>query len=170
MTRLIAGASSALRLAAMVVLMATTVMITLDVASRYLLNSPVPGVLELVSDFAMPLMVFLTAAHCFQTGGLIRIDLLKGRLPIWLERAMNMLAFAISAVIVFLMAFSAARRALRNHALGSMQVGHFEYPTWPIYAVVFAGLALMTLAILTEFRAARDRNYEMPRATQEEVM
>lgn len=155
--------------AAMLILVATTVLITADVAGRYLFDRPIPGVLELVSDFAMPLMVFLTAAHCYRNGGLINVDIVTRRLRGSALQAVNLTARVVSVAIVAVMAYSAGLRTFQTYHRGNAYVGVFEYKLWPTHGLIFLGIALLVLAMILDMFASRARNFESPRASAAET-
>jgi TRAP-type C4-dicarboxylate transport system permease small subunit len=156
--------------AAMLILLLTTIVVTGDVAGRYLFNQPIPGVLELVSDFAMPLIVFLTAAHCYRSGGLINIDLILGRLTGHTQAAANLITRLISVMTVAVMAYSVGLRTVQTFQRGNTQVGVFEYKLWPTHSLIFLGILMLVVAMLVDLFASRSRNFELPRGSQEEVM
>lgn len=150
---------------AITLLIAMTLLISIDVVGRYVFDRPLPGTLELVSNFAMPLMIFLTAAHCYRSGGLINIDLVPGRLKGRARTAVNFVAMGFTTLIAVVLTYSAGRHAFLAFEQGSIQSGHFEYKAWPIYAVIFLGLALMTAAVLSDlFNPSND--FQQPRALQ----
>lgn len=161
---------SLLWVAAMLILMAMAILINADVAGRYLFNHPIPGVLELVSDFAMPLIVFLTAAHCYRSGRLINIDLLLDRLEGARASAANLVVRLVSLAIVGIIAYSTGARALHTFARGNTQVGVFEYKLWPTHTLIFLGILVLVTVMVVDLFATRARNFRMPRGAQDETM
>lgn len=118
-----------------------------DIASRGLLNHPLPGVAEIVS-LSIVALVFLQLAHTLRIGRMAKVDLFmemlarrSPRLAATCLLVANLLGIATFAAIlygstpIFLQSFS-------NGEYVGVQ-GTFTAPTWPAKLAIVVGSALM---------------------------
>lgn len=143
---------------AMLVLVAVTLSVCLEVVTRYGFNRPLVWVVE-YTEYGLLYITFLAAAWNLREGGHVRIELLYERLS---ERAQALcdvsgafLGLAVSLVLAifgFLATQSAFARGLYRSSL-------LETPLWIVMAVVPLGGFLLTVRYLRVFagHAARLR-------------
>jgi len=128
---------------------------TLDAALRYLFNHPLPGGVEITGDYAVPLIIFLSATHAYRGGAFVRITLLVGRLPAGAQLVANYIAQGLSAAIGLLLTVATLEQVWRAYEERNTSNGTFEYPLWPAYALALIGLALMTAFLVMDLRRVR---------------
>jgi len=135
-----------------------------DVAGRYLFNKPIPGTLELVTYWWMPLIVFLSLGWAQQRGEHITVTLLTERLsPTW-RRIVETAGDAISLIVVAILAWYALEGATKGLAVGKASTGLVPVPIWPLEFVAALGL----VGYLLQLVAAVYRRYSKYRAPEAE--
>lgn len=146
--------------------LAIVLLISYDVAMRYLFNEPQIFVDE-VASFLEVLVVFGGAAYTFRAGGHVRVDLLTGRLPpparAWL-RAFTLTLGVVFLSIVIWVTTQSAVTAWRYGRVSTVML----YPLWLPMGVIPAGLVLLGVTMLV----ALGRQVKVlagPRAGRDEV-
>ena len=123
---------------------------SVDALSRYFLRRPVQGAVEIITDYALPMMVFLAAAHAYRHGGFIRVTVIRAIVPASVARMMDVLAQALTGMIALLFTYAAGIQAIAAYRDGALSNGVYEYTLWPAYWIVFVGLALMSVYVLAD--------------------
>lgn len=146
--------------------LAIVLLISYDVAMRYLFNEPQIFVDE-VASFLEVLVVFGGAAYTFRAGGHVRVDLLTGRLSpptrAWL-RAFTLTLGVVFLSIVIWVTTQSAVTAWRYGRVSTVML----YPLWLPMGVIPAGLVLLGVTMLV----ALGRQVKVlagPRAGRDEV-
>lgn len=132
------------------VLAALMVLITLNALIRFLPNSGgIPGALE-ITEFLMPMAVFLGLAHAQREKSHVQVPLLKQRLPerqqIWLDIVIYLLGTAVLATCVW-QSWIAAGNSLLS---GEVSQGVLQIPMFPARYAVPIGSGLMALELLKD--------------------
>lgn len=140
----------AFRYVAMLAIVATMALTSADALMRYLLNRPLRGSVEIITDYALPVMVFLAASHAYRHGGFIRVTVLRTIMPARIQFAMDLFAQAMTGLIALLFTYAAGIQAIAAWRDGAVSNGVFEYSLWPAYWIVLVGLALMTVHVLAD--------------------
>jgi len=122
---------------------------TVDVALRYLFNSPLAGVYTLC-EMLMVGIVYLAIAYVQQQKGHVRVDVLIDHL-----QGPPRLAFELGTLILALVSFSlmtwqAGRLAWDAWVTGDYAMGLIEYPFWPTKFAMTFGLGLLCLRLVTD--------------------
>jgi TRAP-type C4-dicarboxylate transport system permease small subunit len=139
-------AASASAILAGVVLFALMLLTAADVGSRYFLNAPLNGVVDL-TRFSVLIMTFLGFAYCGFRGANVVIELLFNqlgpRVQTWLKRLANALGCLLFAVIAW------------RSVVQSIDVREFNetsqlltIPYWPFYILLAFGAALFAWVLL----------------------
>lgn len=135
---------------AMLVLVATTLSVCLEVVSRYGFNRPFIWVVE-YTEYGLLYMTFLAAAWNLREGGHIRIELVHERLSARAQAVCDVsgsfLGLAVSLVLTifgFLATQSAFERGLHRTSL-------LETPTWIVMAIIPVGGLLLAARYLHVF-------------------
>lgn len=103
----------------------------LNVASRYILNSPIPWAEEF-SRYAFIWLVFVGAVVCTKHAQHIRIDLLIASLPSRIQSYANLLADVATATLMLILIYYGSVLAL-----GATQpTSTLGVPTYVIYLIV----------------------------------
>jgi TRAP-type C4-dicarboxylate transport system permease small subunit len=129
-----------------VVLFALMLLTAADVVSRYFLNAPINGVVDL-TRFSVLIMTFLGFAYCGFRGANVVIELLFDQLgPVtqyWLKRLANALGCLLFSVIAW------------RSVVQSIDVREFNetsqlltIPYWPFYVLLAFGAALFAWVLL----------------------
>ncbi len=122
--------------------------ITLDVASRYLLNSPIPGTISIVSYYYMVIAVFIPLAFAEQKGAHISVELVTARLPLWMQHNLERLSFLLSTTVFSLLTVRTWEEAEKKRSFGASVIqGNDAIPIWITYYVLPIGCGLMTLVV-----------------------
>ncbi|MBU1314536.1 MAG: TRAP transporter small permease [Alphaproteobacteria bacterium] len=125
------------------------VLVVANVISRYGLNIPIAGTLEL-TEGALPLIIFLSLALTQYDGGHIRVTLLTDRLPRLGARSLSVLALLAGAVLFAWASWAGWLSAEKSFLIGEMKRGSIRYPVWPIKFAVSFGMALLTIQFLID--------------------
>jgi TRAP-type C4-dicarboxylate transport system permease small subunit len=127
---------------------AITVLICADVIGRALFSFPIIGVPEIVK-VSVVAIVWLQMAHTLKIGGHLRSDVLLGRLPPRGRAVVNLLAYALGALVFGLLVFSGW-----DTMILAWEIGEFEgeepvrVPTYPLRSIVLLGAGLTSLQFL----------------------
>lgn len=148
----IAEASSAISVLAIALMM---IHVTVDVAGRFLLNSPAPGTITIVSHYYMVAVGFLGLAITEARGAHITVEIVADLAPAPARRVMHAAARLISAAAFALVAVRGWEVAMGKTTLGaSVQQGSDTIPVWITYWAVPLGAGLMAVVALSRFIAA----------------
>jgi TRAP-type C4-dicarboxylate transport system permease small subunit len=128
-------------------IVALMVLINADVFGRFLFNSPIAGVPEMVS-LSIVGIVFLQVGHTLRQGRFIRSDMAIGRLLRARPRAghaVQALHHATGAVLAGILLYFSAGSFVdiwRNgETVGTF--GIFEAPVWPVALIIVFGCVMM---------------------------
>lgn len=134
---------------AVVAILAMMLLVTVSVIGRYILSLPIPGDL-VMSEFLMVFVAFLPLSavqasreHVFVT---IFTDWMKNNTKVVMEEfgvVIGLIIFTILAAATFTDFFHA-------WSFGTYTEGEIEFPEAPPRFVVFLGLALFALRLLTD--------------------
>ncbi len=135
-----------------VVLVAIMMITVVDVVSRWLLNQPVEGTVEL-TGLAMVVIVFLALGGAEHHGGHISIDLVFERLPKRWRRALQIFVGLVSFLLLMVIAWQlyiyAGRLEAGGYITGRPVLGLVRVPTYPLAFVAVAGILAYALAVLS---------------------
>jgi TRAP-type C4-dicarboxylate transport system permease small subunit len=127
--------------AAVVVVLA--VWVSLEVMLRYAFNMPIVGTYELIEEYAMPMIVFLSLSGAMARGKHVAIDLVYSALPDRakspIDHAVRLISLAFFAVACY-MALVQAHYAFTTNSLSRSSLG---YPMWPAYLVPAVGFLVL---------------------------
>ncbi len=119
-------------------------LIVSDVIGKYLFNSPIPGVLELVAYYFMTMVVFLPLANVQKTGQHLVIDLFTRSLSGATQRALDAFAALISLVYLSVFIWSSVGQAWHMTQLNqSAQILGYDLMIWPTLWLVPISIVLM---------------------------
>ena len=148
-----------------VAVLAIVVLITYDVAMRYLFEQPQLFVDE-VASFLELFVIFAGLAYTFRTGSHVRVDLLTGRLPGRARGWLRLSGLVLGLVFLAIVIWTTAQSAVTAYRYGRVSAVML-YPLWAPMALIPLGLALlgvvMALALGAQVRALRtSRPDEVP--------
>lgn len=125
-----------------------TLLICSDILGRVLFNSPIIGVPEIVK-VSVVAIVWLQMAHTLKIGAHLRSDVVLSRLSPRGRSLVNLVAYALGALMFGLLVFSGW-----NTMIMAWELGEFEgeapvrVPTYPVRSIVLLGAALTSLQFL----------------------
>lgn len=115
--------------------------VSADIASRNLLNSPLPGTLEFTNFWWLPSIVFLGLPWVENVKGHIRVSLIIDKLEDKLRSTFNVVAQAVGILIVVVTLYLASISFLSSAEIGEFAPGAVPIPIWLAKAVMTIGLA-----------------------------
>jgi TRAP-type C4-dicarboxylate transport system permease small subunit len=134
---------------AVVAILAMMLLVTVSVIGRYILSLPIPGDL-VMSEFLMVFVAFLPLSavqasreHVFVT---IFTDWMKNNTKVLLEE----IGVVIGLIIFTILALATFTDFWHAWTFGTYTEGEIEFPEAPPRFVVFLGLALFALRLLTD--------------------
>lgn len=128
------------------------VLITADVAGRFVFGRPIAGVPEIVA-MSILMIVFLQLANTLAQGKLTRSDALLHYLEHRQPRAARLVDAAMhaaGALLIGILITAFYPLFLRSYGRGETvgTVGQFIAPIWPVYLVVLVGSVLLFLVFV----------------------
>ncbi|MCX2724014.1 TRAP transporter small permease [Roseibium salinum] len=108
-------------------------------------------VLDEFVGYAVAAMTFLSLGYALNSGSLIRVDLVVGRLSGRPRRWTELFCLASSIGIAGYCAWWVGRDALRNWTRGSVSESIAEVPLWLPVGAVWLGLILLMVQLLACF-------------------
>lgn len=134
---------------AVVAILAMMLLVTVSVIGRYILSLPIPGDL-VMSEFLMVFVAFLPLSavqasreHVFVT---IFTDWMKNNTKVLMEE----IGVVIGLIIFTILAAATFTDFFHAWSFGTYTEGEIEFPEAPPRFVVFLGLALFALRLLTD--------------------
>lgn len=121
--------------------------VTIDVAGRFLFNAPFHGGVE-ISELLMVVLVFFGLAAAQQQRQNYAIELLVRHFPAWLQRAFELFGYVATLAIVVFLAWPSSKQALSSFDRGEAGFGVVSFPLWPARILLAAGLWLLALQLL----------------------
>jgi len=122
---------------------------TVDVALRYLFNSPIAGVYTLC-EMLMVGIVYLAIAYVQQQKSHVRVDVLIDRLQGPPRLAFELATLLLALVGFSLMTWQSALLAWDAWVTGDYAMGLIEYPFWPTKSAMTLGIGLLCLRFVTD--------------------
>ncbi len=156
--RWVTRASTAMAVAAAVLLLAATLIITLMVFKRGigLQNS---WELELSIELMIG-AIFLASPYTLATGGHVKMDLLDAILPARLKHKLAFLAKVAGCLICLYLGWKGWQLAQHAFATGERSLGIWQPLAWPKYATIPLGMFMTALQYVVNMH----RDYLAPRA------
>jgi TRAP-type C4-dicarboxylate transport system permease small subunit len=121
---------------------------TIDVASRYLFNSPILGALE-ITEFMVVTVVFCFLGITQQEKGHVAVDLVIGNLPSRSRRVIGFINRAASLFILSLITWMTSQRGMELLHLKEYS-GTLHIPVSPFVLLVALGCGAMCWELVRE--------------------
>lgn len=122
-----------------------------DVAMRYVFNSPIAPLYDLVSLYLMPGMFFLALSDTLRTNEHVGVDLLHTRMTPRQRHAALVVGYAFVSVILAVMTWAAFARMAEAWRNDEVLAGAYAWPTWIASLSVTLGFALLWLRVVHRF-------------------
>ncbi len=130
---------------------------TVDVASRYLFNSPILGALE-ITEFMVVAVVFGFLGLTQQEKAHVSVDLVKGRLPARPRRFIDFINRLAGLAILGLITWKTLERAIELMHMDEYS-GTLHIPVAPFVFLVALGCGAMCLELARQmFKPGREDN------------
>jgi TRAP-type C4-dicarboxylate transport system permease small subunit len=146
-----------LNLCGSMIIVVLMVLVNSDVIGRYIFNSPVRGVSEIIS-LAIVALVFLQLPHTVYSGRLTRSDaILPKVLKAWprfgafLQAIYHTLGIILMGIIFYAMVPTFMRSWREDVFIGVR--GDFTAPYWPLHLIVLIGAFAVALVFLVLVRS-----------------
>ncbi|MFC1955134.1 TRAP transporter small permease [Chloroflexota bacterium] len=130
--------------AAAVILVVFTVMIDVDVVSRYVFNRPMSGVID-ISEYGLLYILFLGSAWLLSQDKHVKIDILLMRLSNKTQHIVNTFSSLIAAVATLLMAVFGWVITLEAIQAHSVLMKAIIVPKYVIFIIIPIGSMLLTI-------------------------
>jgi TRAP-type C4-dicarboxylate transport system permease small subunit len=124
--------------------------VVLDSGGRYLFNHPLSGVYEATELYLMIAVVFLAIGQTQRLGGHVRVELLLERLPVALQRALEIIYLLATMAVFAVAAYASMRMCWQAFADGRWTAGVVPLPTGPSWTIVAIGLAALCVRLLIQ--------------------
>jgi TRAP-type C4-dicarboxylate transport system permease small subunit len=128
----------------LVIMLASTV----DVGMRYLFNSPIGALYDLISLYLMPGLFFFALADTLRSNEHVCVDLLHTRMSARTRHGALVVGYALVSVIFAFMSWAAFARMAESYAAGDVMAGSIAWPTWVASLSVTLGFVAIWLRVL----------------------
>ncbi|MFN7092828.1 MAG: TRAP transporter small permease [Allorhizobium sp.] len=122
--------------------------ITISVLARYLFNSPVTGVDEIIQLTAVS-VVMLALPHATLSGAHVRVDIFDQLLGRWGRLAGDVVARCLSGFVLAILASRAWGKMLDAYEYEDT-TNMLGLPIWPFYGILATGIALCLVVYAVE--------------------
>lgn len=136
--------------AAALMLMAIMLVATVDVALRYVFNSPLGWSYDLISMYLMTGVFFFALSDTLAKHGHVAVDILHSRLSVRSRHAVEVAGYALALVVLVATAWLAWTVTYDSYVSGDVIVGRFDWPTW--ISAMFVALGFTQLALRVLYR------------------
>ena len=145
LARAITGPLGALASLSTIVMM---VAIVIDVVSRNIGQSSVPGLVEM-SESALVATVFLGLAYAGATNAHVAVDLFTDAMPAGLARLATLTMWILGVGITAWFVVGSMQRALASTRSNELRAGLVDWPLWPSRWLITIGLiAFLIVAVI----------------------
>ena len=120
------------------------ILIVADVVAKYLFNSPISGVLELVAFYFMTMVVFFPLAYAQKTGQHLVIDLFTRTWSMKNTARLDVLAGIITLIYLSLFFWASTQQAIYMTSINhSAEILNFNLIVWPTLWIIPSSILLM---------------------------
>lgn len=124
--------------------------VALDVLLKYILNHPISGTLEIVSNYYMVAIVFLPLAVVQRKNGHVKVEVFTTALHPRVNAALDVFASVLTLIYVSLMFWFVLKEAIHQTEIREkLQVGINLMPVWPArwFAPIGAGVFILAIVM-----------------------
>jgi TRAP-type C4-dicarboxylate transport system permease small subunit len=129
---------------------AIAVITGIDVAMRYVFSAPLVWAYELISDYLMVAVFFLSIGATQRHGQNIGVDILARRLPERLRSALAAVMLLMMAGFIFLTGSASWDVFSDAWESGDVLAGVIPWPRWPALMLVPLGCCLLLLRLVAD--------------------
>lgn len=124
--------------------------ISADAFSRYFLNAPIQGTLEVVGRYLMVAAYFFILSLSYTGNAQIRVDFLIRNFPKRIAHLVEMLVCMSTTILFGLIGWLAATEAIDSFLKGEITSGSIGFIIWPSTAFVAVGSTLLVLRMIVD--------------------
>jgi TRAP-type C4-dicarboxylate transport system permease small subunit len=160
LVHMVNGISNGLAVVSGITILVITLIVTVDVFMRYLLNRPLLFAGE-TCEFLMALIVFAGLAYTFQRGGHIRIELVIQRVPTRFRYWIRTATFAVGIIFLFIFAwqiFLFIKESYDFNRASTVLLCPIWIPQLSMLIGVIALILVLILAIVSHLGASHDKS------------
>jgi TRAP-type C4-dicarboxylate transport system permease small subunit len=129
-------------------IIAMMVVITADSIGRYFFHSPLPWVMDVVTQYLMIVAVYFGLSDTFRMGDHIRIDLFRERMSPR-ARAITGVVYSIPAALVFaVIAYGNYHAMADAYQNKEFLPGYIPWPVWLSHLPIALGALLLTIRLI----------------------
>lgn len=125
-------------------------LVVVDVASRFLLNAPIPGAEE-IAILLLVAKIYISMPTAQQEGQNFEVDIITRLLPPTTLRVVRSVTLLISVIVVGLIAWLTVGLAWDSLLENESSSGTVTFPIWPSRILIAFGLVCLTLQFLFDF-------------------
>jgi TRAP-type C4-dicarboxylate transport system permease small subunit len=148
-----------------VLLLLAMIIISVGVASRYLLGRPIGWAIEIV-EYSLLYIAFLTAPLVLRRGGHVRMDLIFNRLSPRLQSTLNLITSTLSTIVCFILFWFGARVTGDLFRTGYTTPTVLEVPKFVVIGIIFIGFGILFVLFLIRTYNLLS-NWKAPRSGKE---
>jgi TRAP-type C4-dicarboxylate transport system permease small subunit len=128
-------------------------LVTADVGSRYLFNSPITGTLEF-TEFAMIVIIYLGLAYTQFLKAHIKIDFLIVRMPRRMRGFCDFISYLTGAILFGLIVWNGTGMFIYSFRTKEVTIGTLELPIYPVKFLIPVGSLILTIRFLIDMKNA----------------
>mgnify|MGYP003381839161 CR=1 FL=1 len=123
--------------------------VTIDVIMRNIFRSGLDGTIEIVSNYYMVMIGFLSLCFAEEKNRHISVELITDQMPLWLQRHLAGLSYLIGTVVFGFLTARTFVEAQKKMSVGAFVTqGTSDVAIWPAYYAIPVGCFLMLLVVL----------------------
>jgi TRAP-type C4-dicarboxylate transport system permease small subunit len=148
-----------------VLLLLAMIIISVGVASRYLLGRPIGWAIEIV-EYSLLYIAFLTAPLVLKKGAHVRMDLIFNRLNPRLQSTLNLITSTLSTIVCFILFWFGMRVTRDLLRTGYTTPTILEAPKFIVIGIIFIGFGILFILFLIRTHNLLS-NWKAPRSGKE---
>lgn len=128
-------------------MLAIMLVVTADVAMRYLFNSPFAWAYDLIALYLMAGVFYFVLSDAHRENAHVGIDILHAKMGPRARRAADVVTALVGVALFALIAWAGMERALENFANEEVLAGTIPWPMWLSAIIVPIGSSLLVLRL-----------------------
>lgn len=118
-----------------------------NVIGRYLLNSPIQGVIEVISQFLLVGVTFIALAKAHREGAHVAVTVFVSRAPERLRRSILVLGNLVTAIVFVFLATRVWKLMFDAMEAGTTAAG---FPTWWSWLMILFGCIMLVIRLVLQ--------------------
>ncbi len=145
LSNLLSRIERSLTLLAGIGLVATMILIVIDVAMRYYFRHPLTWWYDLLTNYVMYAMFYLAFSEALKRHEHLSIDVLNRHLPKKLNNIILSFIYLVSGLLIIYIGYYGLESAASSYMSNEVLAGLIEWPVWPTKTI--AGLSFLALGL-----------------------